>query len=218
MIGDRLRAWSRRVLFERAKAAIFGDVAQHLRLCHGSTSLVYIGETDELLCAPAAIPTFWIPLAASGKIADPEQSHTRKSDKLLLYAPISLFTQWASMPEDIEGMLQRRKQLTIVFLLPGLELQRVQDFRWILSALLDRFPHRHHDVVLTFSPSAMGNDIRYIVAERARRLAWLTSAARVAGQMKYTMQTALSYDVLAGAETDPYQFAALLISVRPKPA
>ena len=146
MVGDRLRAWSRRVLFERSKAAIFADVTQHLRLCHGSTSLVYIGEIDELVCAPAAVPTFWIPLAASGEfgIADPEQSHARQSDKLLLYAPISLFPQWTSMLEDIEGMLQRRKQVTMVFLLPALELHRVQDFRWILSALLDRFPHRRH--------------------------------------------------------------------------
>lgn len=220
MVLSRLRAWSRRVLFEHSKAAVSGDIAQHLRLCRGSTSLVYVGEINDLVWAPTGVPTFWMPaLAAPGnfRIADPEATLARKGDKLLLYAPMSLFGQWTSMPEDVERMLQGRKLLTIVLLLPELVMERVQDFRWILSALLGHFPHRHHDLVLTFSPRSAAIDMRYIAAERIRRLSWLTSPTQTARWMKQTMQTALSYDSLAGVKGDPYRFAALLISIRPRP-
>jgi hypothetical protein len=216
----RLRAWSHRVLFERSKAAISRDVAHHLRMCRGSVSLVYVGEIDDLTCAPPGVPTFWIPLASPAargdiRIADPEASVARKSDKLLLYAPIGLFSQWTHMAEDVERMLQGRKLLTIVLLLPGLVMERVQNFRWILSALLDQFPQRRHDVVLTFSPSVACTDIRYIVAERLRHLSWLRLPTGIA-HLKQTMRSALSYDTLAGVKRDPYEFAALLISIRPK--
>lgn len=225
MVLSRLRAWSRRVLLDHSKAAVSGDIAQHLRLCRGSTSLLYVGETkvgevDDFVWAPTGVPTFWIPaLAAPGnfRIADPEATFARKGDKLLLYAPMSLFGQWTSMPEDVEHMLQGRKLLTIVFLLPGLVMERVQDFRWILSALLDRFPQQHRDLVLTFSSGSADADMRYVVAERIRRLSWLTSPTQTARWMKQTMQSALSYDSLAGVKGDPYRFAALLISIRPRP-
>jgi hypothetical protein len=220
MVLSRLRAWSRGVLFEHSKAAVSGDIAQHLRLCRGSISLVYVGETDDLVWAPTAVPTFWMPtVAAPGnfRIADPEATLARKGDRLLLYAPMSLFGQWMSMPEDVERMLEGRKLLTIVLLLPGLVMERVQDFRWILSALLDHFPHRHRDLVLTFSPGSANTDMRYIVAERVRRLSWLTSPTQTARWMKQTMRSALSYDSLAGVKGDPDRFAALLISIRPSP-
>ncbi len=220
MVLGRLRAWSRRVLFERSKAAVSRDIARHLRLCRGSISLVYVGEISALVWAPTGVPTFWMPAsAASGnfRIADPEATLARKGDRLLLYAPLSLFGQWTSMPEDVERMLQGRKLLTIVLLLPGLVMERVQDFRWILSALLDHFPQRHHDLVLTFSPGSADTDMRCIVAERIRRLSWLTSPTQTARWMKQMMQSALSYDSLAGVKGDPYQFAALLISIRPMP-
>jgi hypothetical protein len=220
MVLSRLRAWSRRVLFEHSKAAVSGDIAQHLRLCRGSISLVYVGETNDLVWAPTGVPTFWMPdIAAPGhfRIADPEASLARKGDKLLLYAPISLFGQWTNMPEDVERMLQGRKLLTVVLLLPGLAMERVQDFRWILSALLDRFPRKHQDLVLTFSSGSADADMRYSVAERIRRLSWLTSPTQTGHWMKQTMQSALSYNSLAGVKGDPYRFAALLISIRPRP-
>jgi len=209
----------RRALLEEPRNALANEVASHVRLCAGTMAILLIGDIEGLVVPPANVPTFRMPMPAPENIEppqvpDPEMELPRKSDKLVIYAPIALIAQWTRMAEDLKHLSSGRRQIIVVMILPGLGTERVIDFRWMLSALLDQFADRRYDVTMTFFPKDVRWNLSRTMIEFFAKP--LLSGRLLSRRLVEVVRSAISYDMFAGVRRDPDRFLALLISIKPR--
>ena len=180
-------------------------LANHIDTRQGGLSIYVVGDIHCTMPVPAGaartvLNPGWEQRSGEERIEFP----TGATGPVLLYVPIGFLRRWYQFPEFLPALATGRDQLALVFFQPGLRPRRIQDFRWILSALTSALPPAEFEVALEF-----------VGADRAGELAfWLRAPRRIAGLFLGSFRWALAYDDNAGVRADPERFSALIVSIK----